>query len=114
MRVVFLNGLPLNMFPSEWGYFAIQVIKATWEDLLRDLAEASEVKCYIRHQATVQLLEKHLEIKLQPSSELYKYDPRDRVYIVTLKTPQRGQEATEVSVSDVEIYEIYASEGVWL
>jgi hypothetical protein len=80
----------------------------------RDLAEATEVKCYIRHQATVQLLKELLEVELAPSSEAYKYDPRDIVYVVTLKTPARGQEVTELSITDIEIYKVYASEGVWL
>ncbi len=109
-RIVILNALPLNMFPSDWDRFTIKVIKATEKDLLHDITDAREVKCYIRHTATVQLLEKLLGLKLQQSSELYKYNPEDKVYIVTLKTPQRGQEATEISVNDIEIYMIVATE----
>jgi hypothetical protein len=113
-RVVLLNALPLNMFPESWSRFAIQVWKVSEEDLLRYIAEATEVKCYIRHPATVQFLRELLGEEIQPSSELYKYDPRDVVFIVTLRAPVRGQEATEVSAGDVEIYKVYAREGVWL
>ncbi len=113
-RVVLLNALPLNAFPPEWRDYAIQIMKAELEDVYQDIVEAREIKCYIRHPATVQLLQEIFEIELTPSAEAYKYNPDDIVYIVTLKTPQRGKEATEVSLEDVEFYEMYASEGVWL
>jgi hypothetical protein len=113
-RVVLLNALPLNMFSEEWRNFSIQV-QRVGIGFLRDYVErASEVKCYIRHPATIQLLSKLLQIELKPSAELYKYSMDDEVFIVTLKQPERGREATEVTEKDIEIYRIVAAPGFCL
>jgi hypothetical protein len=66
----------------------------------------SEVKCYIRHPATLQLINQKLKTNLQTSSELYTYQSGDEIYIVTLKSPERGKEKVAVDESDLEIWKV--------
>jgi hypothetical protein len=113
-RVVLLNALPLSAFPQSWQDFAIQVRRVDVSYLYVAVREASEVKCYIRHPATVELLKKLLQVELKPSAELYRYSQEDEVFVITLKAPQRGAEVQEVKPEDLEIFRIVAAQGVWL
>jgi len=111
MAVILLNALPLNAIP--YKEFAIQVHRISL-DQLRNIRVGEEVKCFIRHEGTVKLLSKVLGIEIKPSAELYQYNPEDRIYVVSLKRPQRGQEVTELTENDVEVFEVVIARGVWL
>jgi len=98
MRCVLLNSLPINIFGSSEVIIKIKPI--TYQELANLVQQADEVKCYIRHPATVQLLNSMLkvwDIELQPSSGLYSFNPEDTIIVVTLARPLRGQEVTEVT-----------------
>jgi hypothetical protein len=76
--------------------------------------KARKIKSYIRHPGTVETLQRVLGIPLPASADLYRYEEGDEVYIVTLKSPVRGQEVQLVSEHDLEVYHIAAVKGVWL
>ena len=107
-RVVFLNALPLNAFSiSEGEEVLLRVAKESYESirgLVKDHAEAGiPMECYIRHSSTVELLNKLLGLNLKPSSGLYGYREGDKIIVVTLKKPIRGEEV-EVKPEDIEFY----------
>lgn len=111
-RLVLLNALPLNSIPFK--DFAIQIRRASINDIATTLPSAKEIKCYIRHEATVRLLSSLLKVELKPSAELYSFDPNDLLYIVTLKKPIRGQDVAEINENDIEVFRIVVAEGTWL
>jgi len=114
MRVVLLNALPLNAFP--YDHFAIQVHRASFtlvKNVVYAVARVS-VECFIRHEATVKLLEKVLGLELKPSSGLYQHQPDDIIFVITLKKPVRGAEVTELKEDDVEVFEVIVARGIWL
>ncbi len=104
-RLVLLNALPLNMFGLEEGEWIELIIeRISIEKLKRFVSEASEIACFVRHRATVELLSRILGVELKPSAKLYRYRPGDRIVVVSLRTPIRGQEVEEVKLEDFEIY----------
>ena len=117
-RVVLLNALPLSAIPYE--RFAIQVNRLspdTFEySILEDVERGYEIVSYIRHKATVDLLSKMLNVEIKVSSELYKYQESDLIYVITLKPEkiQRGQEVSDLKPDDLMYYYVAIAEGVWL
>jgi len=101
---VLLNALPLNAFPLD--HFTIKVRRVS----LSDIRIYNNVKCYIRHEGTVKLISRVLGVELKPSADLYKFNPNDAIYIITLKKPVRGTEASEISKEDVDVFEIKLDE----
>jgi hypothetical protein len=100
-RVVLLNALPLNAFPQY--YFVIVCKRTTIEAIIDIVKHSKEVKNYIRHESTVKLLSKLLNIDLKQSSELYEYRIGDVLIVVTLRRPIRGQEM-EVKEDDLDYF----------
>ncbi len=102
MRYVFLNSIALNMFNKP--FFKLLVTKVK-HDVLKQLASMmNNVECYIRHKATVELLNKEFGLKLEPSSDLYKYREGDVLFIVSLKKPIRGKELDNITLDDIDIW----------
>jgi hypothetical protein len=100
-RTVLLNALPLNAIPDVEFFIAC---KRTTIGAIVDVVKHSlEVENYVRHESTVRLISKLLNIDLKPSSELYKYQDGDVLVIVTLRKPVRGQEV-EVREEDLDFY----------
>jgi len=103
-RVVVLNALPLNALPRRHMQLDVMPIGindlASW--VQRRLAEGFQLIHYIRHSATIQALRSTGIPLSEPSAGLYAYQPGDIIAVVTLRTPQRGQEQTLVSVNDLE------------
>jgi len=105
MRYVFLNALPLN---------ALQINKPTKlvvtpveSKVLKQLVPEMKPRVsYIRHPGTIQLLNKLFGLDLKQSSELYRYQKGDVLYIITLKKPIRGQEINSVTEDDLLIYQV--------
>ena len=108
-RLVFLNALPLNSIPKR--EFSIRCFRVTPFDILQFAAENKEIQNYIRHEGTTKLLSSLLGIEIKPSASLYSYQPGDQLLIITLKKPVRGQEATEVTIDDIDT--IYCKIGEW-
>ncbi|MGC9115776.1 MAG: hypothetical protein ACP5HH_07255 [Fervidicoccaceae archaeon] len=106
-RVVFLNGLPLNAFPYQTIQMYIQKLdmqkfKENIE-LIKQFPKIS-IANYIRHKGTIELLKKITGLELTPSAENWKYQPKDIIYVITLKNPQRGQEIAELKEDDIDVY----------
>jgi hypothetical protein len=112
VRVVLLNAFPINAVA--YDTFTALFRRTTLEELARDVAQTSEVLCYIRHPATVVALQSALNVVLKPSAELYRFRENDVIYVVTLRAPQRGQEVTEVKIEDLDIVRVVVAPGSWL
>jgi len=106
-RLVFLNALPLNAFPIDEYGLKIGIVKVSLysvKPLVKDWARAGvPIECYIRHRATVELLNKLLGLDMKPSDGLYRYSDGDKIIVVTLKKPLRGQEV-DVKPQDIVFY----------
>jgi hypothetical protein len=102
-RVILLNALPLNAIPPSIHSFDIVCKRTTIEAIADIIKHSAEAENYIRHESTIKLLSKLLNIDLRPSSELYEYRDGDTLVIVTLKKPMRGQEV-EVKEGDLEYF----------
>jgi len=106
-RVVFLNGLPLNAFPNQTVQMYVQKLDIeSFKDSIKFIKYHSNIPIanYIRHKGTVELLKKITGLELTPSSENWKYQPKDLIYVITLKNPQRGQEVAELKEDDIDVY----------
>ena len=107
-RLVFLNALPLNALPRahlELDVLPVSNINELAAWVQRRLQEGWQLIHYIRHPATIQAL-RQLGIPLPetPNSGLYSYDAGDIIVVVTLRSPQRGQEVSQVSPQDLETW----------
>jgi len=104
-NVVILNALPLNAVSKKTAViYCEQLSLGEFVKAFKNYAtKAKEVKCYVRHQGTVALLNKMLGVNLIPSDGLYNYEDDDIMFIITLKRPARGQEVTEVKLEDLDI-----------
>jgi hypothetical protein len=100
-RTVLLNALPLNAIP--FHIFAVACNRVTLTDIADVVARSEAVENYIRHESTVKLLSRLLNVDLKPSSGLYEYRNSDVLVIVTLKKQQRGQEI-EAREEDLEYF----------
>ena len=104
MRYVFLNALPLNALPRKPLVLKVAPVKP---EVLRQLAPEMKPRVsYIRHPATIELLNKLFNLDLQVSNELYKYQKEDVLYVITLKKPVRGAEVENLTENDVLIYQV--------
>jgi len=117
-RIVLLNALPLTAIPYDTSTILVKKLSMErFKEEIRDFIEKGyEVISYIRHKATVDLLEKMLNIKLNVSSELYKFSENDLVYVVTLAPEkiQRGQEMTSIELKDLVFYYVVIVKGAWI
>ena len=104
-RVVLLNALPVNAFMLSVGERVELSVRRISLEEARTLITAGRVANYIRHPATVQVLNRLFGVNLTPSSELYTYRPGDilLIVVVTQRSLQRGQEV-QVAVEDLEFY----------
>ena len=100
-RVVILNALPLNAI--QYRTFSIRCVRFANVSALRELEIGKEVVNYVRHESTIKILSKLLDVELKPSASLYEYRDRDALVIVTLKKPIRGQEV-EAKEEDLECF----------
>jgi len=124
-RIIFLNALPLNSI--NYDTYTVWVKRWSFELLIKELKnvyfihafrDQYEVLCFIRHPATVKVLNeilKEVNVTLTPSPELYIHKETDIIYVVTLKQQkiERGKEVTELTKDDLEIYEITIAKGLW-
>jgi hypothetical protein len=104
-RLVLLNAFPINAFDS-FTSFTARFEKSSFTEMKFDELRCGDIVCFIRHPATVSLINQKLSTQLQPNLGLYKHDPRDIIYIVSLKSPERGKEATTITENDVDIWKV--------
>lgn len=106
MRYIFLNALPIQ---------ALNITKPTKiiitpvkPNILKQLIPLmkDDIENYIRHPATVQLINKLFNINLKPSSELYSYHEGDVIYVFVLKKIVRGKEVSNITENDLAIYQV--------
>lgn len=102
-RVVLLNSLPLNAF-SSFSEFTLRVERLSAQQLVSLLEGAATVESYVRHPPTVQLLSQLAGRQLPVNGGLYRYQEGDRLVVVVLRSPVRGQEQAQVNLEDVEFY----------
>jgi hypothetical protein len=109
-RIVLLNGLPLNAF--EFTEMHLIVRKVGINAIRNEInyytvsGVMPVISNYIRHVATVQLLTQKLGIKLEANPGLYSFMPGDVIFVITLNTPQRGQETLQISEQDISVYKV--------
>jgi len=112
VRIVLLNAFPLNAFP--FNTFTALFCRVSVDQLVSEVKQSSEIISYIRHEATVKLLNKLLGIELKPSTDIYKFSEHDLIYVITLKRVERGKEVVEVKVEDLDIVRVVVVEGAWI
>jgi Domain of unknown function (DUF1874). len=100
-RIVFLNALPVNAIP----YVTFNIYcKRVALNVIQDLVlTAKTIENYIRHEGTVNTLNRVLGLDLKPSTAIYQHRHGDVLVIVTLKTPARGVEVREVDIRDLDV-----------
>jgi hypothetical protein len=106
-RIAFLNALPLNSLPRR--HIQVDILPVSLSELAqwvqRRLQEGWQVVHYIRHGATVEALRSiGIPLDPQPNAGLYQHAPGDVLIVVTLRTPQRGQEQAQVRPEDLETW----------
>jgi hypothetical protein len=106
-RMVLLNALPLNSLPRRRVRLDIEPIQiahlADW--MQRKLLEGYTVEHYIRHASTIQVLRRDLGIMLsEANAGLYEFRQGDVLVVISLKTPQRGQEVQQLGIQDLEAW----------
>ncbi len=107
-RIVVLNALPLNALPRT-PHLRLDILPVSINELAqwvqRRLQEDYEIVHFIRHPATIVAL-RSIGIPLleTPNAGLYQYAPGDVIVVVTLRTPQRGQEVQQVRPEDLEAW----------
>ena len=109
-RVVVLNALPLNALPRRPLRLTVEPISsavflAEWLDAMA--RQGYEIVHFIRHAATIEVL-RGLGAPLppQPNAGLYRYEDGDIIAVVTLRSPQRGQEVQHLEPEDLEAWEV--------
>lgn len=104
-KIVLLNGIPVSEL-AERDITIIKLERLTPDEFKKEiekrLGEGAQLESYIRHPATVEVLNKLINREIPVSAGIYKLDPRDTIYIVTLKTvPERGKEIKVTSPEEL-------------
>lgn len=109
-RIVILNAFSPTMLDWEISErYIVEFIKSSLRSVKATIQYFEEYKVvsYVRHPALVNLLNEKLGLKLEPSAGLYKYDEEDKVFVIVLKKPVRGQEVVKLSEGDIDVFRVY-------
>ena len=98
-KLVLLNALPISAFPTD--EVTLRIRRISFEELEK-IAATATVESYIRHPATVELISRYVP-NITSSAALYTWKPGDVIVTVTLRTPQRGTEITELKKEDLDL-----------
>ncbi len=111
-RLVFLNALPLNSISLNRFYIDVRRIDIETMNYIVKKAKStnSDILNYIRHEATLRLINSLLGLNLSINPGLYQWQPGDELIIVSLRKPIRGQDAVEVTIDDLDMFYAYVSE----
>ena len=118
-RIVILNALPLNAFPTSMTFY---VKRIDIFDLIQSIAfhaahGVDRIESYIRHKSTLEIIKKWLNVinvNIVEKNELYKYQDNDVIFVVTLKKLVRGKEIENITIDDLEIFDVTALKGCWI
>ncbi len=100
--VVLVNGIGPSMFNNPQRV-VLELRRLTPEEV-RNIVRGGTVINYIRHSGTIQVLSELLQMPLSPNNSLYVYRG-ERIILITLMAPQRGQEATP-RLEDLAFFEV--------
>ena len=102
-KIILVPSIAGSMLPKEPITIKIEPIN---HEQLNQIASEAEVINYIRHPATVQLLQKLLPNMKQASSPEYKINPSDIIVMVSLsqRAPASGAEVNVNSFDQLVIY----------
>jgi hypothetical protein len=100
-RLVILNGLPLSAIP--YSDFTLEVRRIGLGELAELASSAREVRHYVRHPATVEVLSSVTGIDMKPVAENYAYSEGDTLVVVTVRNLARGQEM-KVRPEDLDVF----------
>jgi hypothetical protein len=103
---VLLNAFSLSMLNNPTR--ALVEFRRLSPEELRQIVQNARVESYIRHNATVQVLNELLQVQITPNNGIYSYN-NERIIVVALGAPQRGQEVN-VRLQDLVIYEVVIHE----
>ena len=106
-RLVVLNAHSLNAFSG--NKYTLRIRRVSFAELPGLAAKYDGVIHYVRHQATMQLLNMYISLSPTSSIGLYQYSPGDALLVVVLKVPVRGQEVNSVSENDIELFLVTSS-----
>jgi len=101
-RVVLTNAFAMSMLKNPREAI-VQFRRISLEEL-RELARYNVVN-YIRHPSTLSVVSDIIGRQLEVNSGNYVYHVGDVIIMITLATPQRGQEA-QVKPEDLVVYQI--------
>ena len=118
-RLILLNALPLNAVPLK--RFCVDVkridpsVPSEFLGVLKvifDKARSTnaEIMNFIRHEATVNLINQLFNLSLQVNPGLYQWKRGDDILVITLKKPIRGQESQTITLEDLDIFYVYIDE----
>jgi len=119
VRIVLLNAFPVNAIPYELftASFRLLTFDGFIRELVNHVVSNRTIVNYVRHESTLKLITSKLgnvKIDLRVSNELYRYSEDDIIYVISLKSPQRGKEVTEIKEDDVVVHRVVIAKGVWL
>ena len=105
-NVVFLNALPLNIFPQTRFYLKVErvSVKTAISYMQSLFNQGYGIANYIRHPATVSLINRIFNLPLAPNNALYRYEHGDVLFVVSLKKPVRGAEVESLTADDLDIF----------
>jgi len=104
--IVLINGIGPSMLNNPRR--AVLELRRLSPEELRTITQNAPIINYIRHAGTTQILSELLQTALTPNNGLYTYRG-ERIILITLATPQRGQEATP-RLEDLVIFEVIVHE----
>ena len=105
-RLVFLNSKLLDVFalPYEAPRLIIHPFVPLRALVENAISDGWEIRCYISHSATLQVLNTMLTgiTKLQPSNGRYRYQPGDRIIVARLRK-LKGRNYLDLREVEVEV-----------
>ena len=99
-KVVVLNALVPP--PLEKGEEVLMRIKRIDEQEAKKMLQEATIMNFVRHESTVKILSMMAEKEITISSGVYNARKGDRVLVVRLLMPSRGQEINVTSPSQLE------------
>ncbi len=103
-RLILTNAFSVSMLQNP-RRATVEFRRLSVQELRELVQNGRNIEHYIRHTSTVELLQRLLGVQLPPAGNIYVYRPGDIVVMITLVTPQRGQDVT-VREEDVVIYRV--------
>jgi hypothetical protein len=101
-RLIILNALPLNIFPR--APIRLRIVPIDDLRTIATIATNAQIVHFVRHPATLNLLRTLIPSLSEPNAGIYRYQDGDLLIIIVLRTPQRGQELQNVTLTDLEAW----------